>query len=214
MLWPTGYLDVDMQPTAALEQNFTSLAKLYKAARLGVQDAVGKGIHRPEIMIHIDDGWNSTLEERWFAAFVSAGVPTSAWDVFGFSFYPFYGTEATFSNLETTLKQLAKRYNKPIHIVETDYPSICNGEYNPIPPSSQPEIPYSVQGQFEWVTELIKIVKDTPYGLGRGVWYWEPAWLNNTSLGSNCSDAVLFRPDYSQWPKTTGFSRSSVKFFR
>jgi arabinogalactan endo-1,4-beta-galactosidase len=27
-------------------------------------------------------------------------------------------------------------------VVETDYPAICNGEYNPIPESSEPEIPY------------------------------------------------------------------------
>ena len=81
---------------------------------------------------------------------VDNGLPTTAWDVFAFSFYPFYGTAATFSNLRTTLNTLAEEYRKPLQVVETDYPAICNGQYNPIPPSSEPEIPYDVAGQTIW----------------------------------------------------------------
>jgi arabinogalactan endo-1,4-beta-galactosidase len=102
---------------------------------------------------------------------VANGIPANAWDVFGFSFYPFYGTAATFDNLKTTLNTLAYEYKKPIQVVETDYPAICDGQYNPIPASSEPEIPYSIQGQLEWTNDIIKIVKDVPLGLGRGVHY-------------------------------------------
>jgi len=42
---------------------------------------------------------------------------------------------------------------------------------------------------------------------------WEPAWLNNTSLGSDCEDAILFTPDYSNPQQTVGYSRSSVNMF-
>lgn len=228
MLWPLGYVNVDTQPWSALVANFSNLAVLYKAARAGVDDAYSAGApHRrsvnslggsytplkPQVMIHIDDGWNLTLQERWFGALVEAGVPTSAWDVFGFSFYPFYGTAATFDALRTSLGTLAHQYGKPIHVVETDYPAICNGEYNPIPASSEPEIPYDVAGQITWMHDVIAIVRAVPGGLGRGLWYWEPAWLNNTSLGSACNDAILFQADYSQWPKTIGYSRPSVNCF-
>jgi arabinogalactan endo-1,4-beta-galactosidase len=85
--------------------------------------------------------------------------------------------------------------------------------YEPIPESSEPEIPYSIAGQTIWVDDVISIVKKIPYGLGRGVHYWEPAWLNNTSLGSDCNDAILFDADYSAWPLTVGYSRTSVDFF-
>jgi arabinogalactan endo-1,4-beta-galactosidase len=61
--------------------------------------------------------------------------------------------------------------------------------------------------------DVIDIVRQVPYGLGRGVYYWEPAWLNNTSLGSACNDAILFQADYSAYPKTIGYSRSSVDMF-
>jgi len=165
-------------------------------------------------MIHIDDGWNLILQQRWFDAFLANEVPLSSWDVFGFSFYPFYGTVATFDNLRTTLAYLAYTYKKPIQVVETDYPAICNWEYAPIPESSEPEIPYSVQGQVEWMKAVVAIVEDVPLGLGRGLWYWEPAWLNNTGLGSNCSDAVLFGADFSAWPVVKGYSRVSVDVFK
>jgi arabinogalactan endo-1,4-beta-galactosidase len=213
-LWPTGYVDVDTEPFfPGLVRNFSNVATLFKAARTGVDDAVFRGVPKPQVMIHIDDGWNLTLQERWFGALLGAGVPLSAWDVFGFSFYPFYGTSATFDNLRTTLDALALQYRKPLHVVETDYPAICNGEWNPIPASSEPEIPYDVAGQIEWTRDVVSIVEAVPFGLGRGVWYWEPAWLNNTSLGSDCNDAILFQADYSQWPVTIGYSRPSVDLF-
>jgi arabinogalactan endo-1,4-beta-galactosidase len=214
MLWPIGYTDVDIQPFSALVKNFSNVATLYKAARAGVDDAIFAGVRKPQVMIHIDDGWNLTMQQRWFGALVANGVPLTAWDVFGFSFYPFYGTAATFNNLCQTLNTLAVTYFKPIQVVETDYPAICNGEYNPIPESSEPEIPYGVQGQLTWTEDVINIVKQVPFGLGQGVHYWEPAWLNNTSLGSACNDVILFQADYSNYPKTVGYSRKSVNLFK
>jgi arabinogalactan endo-1,4-beta-galactosidase len=214
MLWPLGQADVDVEPWSATVANFSNLAILYTAARAGVDDAIYAGVHKPEVMIHIDDGWNLTLQQRWFGALTANGVPTTAWDIFGFSFYPFYGTAATFDNLRTSLNTLAQEYKKPIQVVETDYPAICNGEFEPIPPSSEPAITYSIAGQTIWTDDVIKVVQQVPFGLGRGVHYWEPAWLNNTSLGSNCSDAILFTADYSNPAQTVGYSRTSVDLFR
>lgn len=179
MLWPLGYVDVDTQPTSALHQNFTDLAYLWSAARRGVSDAVHAGVKKPQVMIHIDDGWNATLQERWFDAITASGrVKRSDWDVFGFSFYPFYGTEATLANLKNSLYTIARKYNKPVHVVETDWPAVCDDEG--APELSEPEIPASVAGQIEWGQKVVDVVKGVPRGLGQGVNYWEPAWLNNT----------------------------------
>ena len=230
MLWPYGYVDVDTQPHQALVRNFTDLATLWAAARDGVRDAVAHGVRKPQVMIHIDDGWNITLQERWFSALTGTGkVQRSDWDVFGFSFYPFYGTAATLDNLETTLHTLAEVYNKPLHVVETDWPALCTGDS--APELSEPSIPASVQGQIEWGQDVLNVVKGVPRGLGQGVNYWEPAWLNNTgsvnpyqlradiqltrySLGSACQDAILFDVDWSHWPNVTAYSRPSVNLFR
>ncbi|TQN73986.1 Arabinogalactan endo-beta-1,4-galactanase [Colletotrichum shisoi] len=183
MIWPLGRVSVDVQPWSAAVANFSNLATLYKAARAGVKDATCAGVPKPEVMLHLDNGWNLTLQERWYGALVHNGVPLSAWDSFGFSFYPFYGTSATFANLREVLRVMAEKYNKPMQVVETDYPAVCDGRWSPIPESSEPSIPYSVAGQIQWMAEVIRIVREAPRGLGRGVWYWESPWLNNTSLG-------------------------------
>lgn len=212
-LWPTGYVDVDVQPWSALVESFANVSTLYKAARAGVKDATCAGVPKPEVMLHIDNGWNVTLQERWYDALLENGVPSSAWDSMGVSFYPFYGTSATFENLETTLRTMAEKYGKPLQVVETNYPALCTGKWNPVPPSSEPSIPYSVDGQVQWLEETLRIVREVPNGLGRGLWYWEPGFLNNTSLGSDCDDAILFEADYSEWPRTVGYSRKSVNAF-
>ncbi|KAK3117234.1 hypothetical protein LTR53_001569 [Teratosphaeriaceae sp. CCFEE 6253] len=213
MLWPYGEVDVDIQPAAARVANFTNLATLWAAARNGVRDALAHGVKKPQVMIHIDDGYNLTLQETWFSSLTATGkVKTSDWDIFGFSFYPFYGTAATLANLNNTLTTLANKYNKPLHVVETDWPDLCNG--TGAPQLSEPGIPASVAGQIEWVHDIIDVVKGVPRGLGQGVNYWEPTWLNNTGLGSACQDAILFDADWSQYPKVTGYSRASVDMFK
>jgi arabinogalactan endo-1,4-beta-galactosidase len=216
MLWPSGYVDVDTMPTSARVANFSNFADLWAAARQGVNDAVSDGVTQPQVMVHIDDGWNTTLQTTWFEAFTANGkVSTSDWDVFGFSVYPFYGTAATLPNLQTTLNTLASKYGKPLHVVETDWPDICsNTSDNTAPTLSDQSIPISVGGQIEWVHDIIEVLKSVPGGLGQGINYWEPAWLNNTGLGSACQDTILFSADWSAYPKVTGYSRASVNMYQ
>jgi len=92
--------------------------------------------------------------------------------------------------------------------------SIFQATGNIIPFRNHLSQKYSVDGQLIWVNEVIDIVKEVPNGLGQGVHYWEPAWLNNTSLGSNCTDTILFSTDYSNWPQTVGYSRKSANMFK
>ena len=213
MLWPLGQVSVDLEPALARMANFSNLATLYAAARHGVRDAVAAGVTKPEVMIHIDNGWNLTLQERWFSSLTGTGkVQVSDWDIFGFSCYPFYGTEATLANLKTSLNTIANKYNKLVHVVETDWPNKCSGKN--APELSEPNIPISVEGQIQWTRDIIDVVKQVPRGLGRGINYWEPAWLNNTGLGSSCQDAILFSVDWDEFPKVTAYSRESVNMFK
>lgn len=213
MLWPLGRADPTITDDATRAQSFSNLATLFKAARGGVDDAVAAtGMTKPSVMIHIDNGWNLGLQQAWFSGLTGSGiVSTSDWDVFGFSFYPFYGTSATLANLKTTLNTLGSQYGKPMHVVETDWPYACSG--SGAPALSEPSIPISAAGQTEWVKDIISVVKGVSGGLGQGVHYWEPTWLNNTGLGSACQDAVLFQGDFSNPRQTVGYSRSSVGMF-
>ena len=212
MLWPLGQADPTINDASRFT-NFTNLAMLYKSARSGVDDAVSAtGMTKPSVMIHIDNGWDFDLQEAWFTGITGENIVTTAdWDVFAFSFYPFYGTNATLANLNYSLQTLAQLYSKPMHVVETDWPEECSGASAPA--LSEPSIPVSVQGQVQWVQDIIDVVKSAPNGLGQGVHYWEPTWLNNTGLGSACQDTILFSGDYSNPAQTIGYSRASVDMY-
>ncbi|QSZ29863.1 hypothetical protein DSL72_004381 [Monilinia vaccinii-corymbosi] len=214
MTWPAGFCNIETEPAADRYATFANLAKLWLSARAGVDDAVAAGANKPQVMIHIDNGWDLWIQSRWFEAFTANNVSWDRWDVFGFSFYPYYQTGATFEALRNSLTAMVQKYNKPVQIVETDYPAICDGKFSPIPPSSEPSIPYSVEGQLTWVRKIFEVLKGLPNGMGRGIHYWEPAWLNNTSLGgSGCNDVILFE---GHWNGNTavGYSRKSVNMFK
>ncbi|KAF2773278.1 glycosyl hydrolase 53 [Teratosphaeria nubilosa] len=214
MLWELGKADPLAELASTRAASFINFSYLWMSARQGVDDAVAQGVKKPQVMIQIDNGWDYTIQGNWFAALTANNVSESAWDVMGFSFYPFYATGAKFDALQTTLTTLAHRYKKPLHIVETGWPAVCfNTSDNPAPYLSEPDMPVSVQGQIEWVRKVIEVLRSLPYKLGQGVWYWESAWLNNTGRGG-CQDVILFSADYTQSPKVIGYSRESVNMFK
>lgn len=66
---------------------------------------------------------------------------------------------------------------------------------------------------------IANIVNAIPNGLGVGIMYWEPGWIDNAvrvfnscscglhadfvkSLGSSCQDSTLFDGDWSGYPTT------------
>lgn len=187
---------------------------IFKSARNSVDDTVKAGVEKPAVMIHIENGGNVTVQDLWFSTPTSSGIVTLAdWDVFGFSFYPLYGRNATFANLADILETLAAKYGKPMQVVETQYPVFCSGE-NTSAALSKPSLPISVEGQSKWIHGIIEILKQTPNRLGNGVHYWEPTWLGRTIEGlSNCTDVTLFEADWSQSPESTGYSRKSINMY-
>ncbi|KAL2353103.1 beta-galactosidase [Cryomyces antarcticus] len=81
MLWPLGRVDVDLAPAARVA-NLSNLATLYASARGGVDDALQAGFRRPQATIHIDNGWDETLQEAWFGALTATGRASRRdWDI-------------------------------------------------------------------------------------------------------------------------------------
>lgn len=100
MLQPLGQANVNLFPVSARVASFTNLATLFIAARRGVDDAVQASAAKPQVMIHIDNGWNLTLQQAWFGALTATGqVQETDRDVIGLSFYPYYGTGGTLAHL-------------------------------------------------------------------------------------------------------------------
>ncbi|PNS21877.1 hypothetical protein CAC42_475 [Sphaceloma murrayae] len=211
MLWPIGQVDALREPREDRIAMYQGIAELWNSARLGVDDAVAAGVTKPQVMIHIDNGFDQPMLSNWFDAFFATGkVQRDQVDIIGVTNYPFYSLAATPENLLSSLNQIADTYAKPIHVVETDWPVRCDGRG-----LADESIPRSIEGQRQWVAKMIEVVRNINGGWGRGINYWEPTWVENTSLGSPCQDNVLFQADWSTWPnQISAYSRPSIDIFR
>jgi len=187
LLWPTGKTS-----------SFYNVSRLLHSAAFGVKD----GSSSTKIMIHIDNGWDAGRQTYFYDHVLAAGQLLSTdYDIQGVSFYPFYGTSATLSNLKSSLNTMISKYGKDVIVAETNWPVSCPGVA-----LSEPSIPVSVGGQTTWMKDILSILGGLPGGHGKGVFYWEPAWLTNANLGSHCSSNLLF--------DSSGNAYSSVNMYK
>lgn len=71
MLWPAGEIS---------NNDFSGVATLWAAARNGVRDAVSAGVTAPQVMIHLDNGWNSATQSWWYKGVFGTGKVSVAGD--------------------------------------------------------------------------------------------------------------------------------------
>jgi len=154
MLWPDG----------RLPDNWDNFADLVKAGIAGVE--AGKGdAQRPEIMIHIDRGGDKVRTKYFFDKLNTYHVN---YDVIGQSYYPWW--HGSLNDLRENMVFMALEYKKDIIVVEAAY-NWRPAEYRDRP-APFPETP---EGQKQFLEEVNRVVQETPNGLGRGVFWWEPA---------------------------------------
>lgn len=154
MLWPSG----------KLPDHWDQFADYVKAGIAGVH-AGAEGRQPPRIMVHIDRGGDRRRTQEFFDKLNHYRI---SYDVIGQSYYPNW--HGTLLDLWENLVFMALTYNRPIIIVETGY----SHRPPPGPPHPVP-FPETPEGQREFLKELHRIVMMTPNGLGRGVFWWEPA---------------------------------------
>ncbi len=154
MIWPDG----------RLPDNWDNFADLVKAGIAGVE--VGKGdAVRPRIMIHIDQGANK-FKTKWF--FDKLNTYQIHYDVIGQSYYPWW--HGSLNDLRENMVFMALEYKKDIIVVEAAY-NWRSAEYTRRP-GPFPETP---EGQKDFLEQVNRVVQETPNGLGKGVFWWEPA---------------------------------------
>lgn len=158
-LWPSGRL----YPEQDQPSNWSNVADYLKAGIRGVREAAGD---RPvEIMIHVDHGGDVPLTRGFYDQMKEHGVE---YDVIGLSFYPW--SHGTLADLRDNLRATALRFKKPIILVETGYHFQPSNYFEAV----RPPFPETPEGQRQWLEAVNEIVMDTPDGLGRGVFWWEP----------------------------------------
>ncbi|MCO6044041.1 arabinogalactan endo-1,4-beta-galactosidase [Aeoliella sp. ICT_H6.2] len=158
-LWPDGRLC----PEQDKPSNWSNVADYLKAGVKGIREAAGD---QPiEIMIHVDHGGDVSLTRGFYDRMKRHGVE---YDVIGLSFYPW--SHGTLMDLRANLHAAALRYNKPIIVVETGYHFRPSRYFEDV----RPPFPETPSGQRQWLEAVNEIVVNTPNGLGRGVFWWEP----------------------------------------
>ena len=102
------------------------------------------------------------------------------------------------SQVSTYVSSLKTKYNKDVMIVETAYPftSQGNDNYNNQISGSKIYSGYSAtqQDQLRFLKDLTQQIIT---GGGKGIMYWEPAWISTTmndgwGIGSSWENCALF----------------------
>ncbi|KAF7872012.1 uncharacterized protein EAF02_009117 [Botrytis sinoallii] len=190
LLWPIG-----------TTSSYYNIASLLHSASAGIKDSTLTT--KPKIMIHLDNGYSWSEQQYFYKTVLAAGpLLTTDFDMMGVSYYPFYTSTATLASLKTSLTNMASTWGKQLVVAETNWPFACPSPAYAFP-SDATSIPFSAAGQTTWIKDVAAIVAGVKGGVG--LFYWEPAWINNAALGSSCSDAILFDPK--------GVARSSLSAF-
>ena len=179
-------------PDGKLPDNWDQFADLLKAAIRGVEEGNGSG-HRIAIMIHIERSGDPKGATWFFDKLNSYNLP---YDVIGLSYYPKW--HGSIVALRQTLHDLSFRYGKPIVVVETAY-NWTPGDFA----GKKSDFPESPEGQKEFLQAVDAAVRSTPRGLGRGVFWWEPAVAEGAIAGR-----ALFDAKHNALPALTVYDKS------
>ncbi|KAJ7704290.1 arabinogalactan endo-1,4-beta-galactosidase [Mycena rosella] len=186
-LWPTGQISVN---------GYSPLSQMMHSAVNGARDASST----IKTVVHLANGWQGSAVSSFYSQiFIAGEFALADVDVMGFSFYPFYGTGATFSALQSSLQAMVTKYGKNVMVVETDWAESCSGV------TMSESIAISPAGQQQWVLGIKNVLAGLSGGHGIGIVYWEPAWIGNAGLGSSCADALLV--------DGSGNTRASIAMF-
>jgi len=187
MLWNDGRVGGNYDTA----QQWQNLADLLRAGIAGVRSSCPKG-DSVRIIIHIDRGGDNTRSRWYYDKLISYNVP---FDIIGLSYYPWW--HGTLDQVKANLNDLALRYDKDIIIAETAYPWTLQWYDqigNIVGSSSQllTGYPASVDGQTQFLGDLLQIIGQVSNGRGAGLFYWEPEYISVPPLGSPWENNTLF----------------------
>ena len=170
MLWPEG------KSWGGDGHEFERLSKLLNAGISAVRASYHDG-EDVQIMLHLAEAGKNDTFRWWFDEITKNGV--TDYDVIGMSYYPYW--HGPMKDVKANMLDVEERYNKPIIIVETSYAYTTeNGdELENSFTGEEPfeDYPVSVEGQANFLKDLMEMVNEVPNNSSGGIFYWDPAWL-------------------------------------
>lgn len=201
MLWPDGRTD-----------DWPRLAELLGAGTRAVRETTPSA----EVVLHLAEGGDNALFRWWFDSAVEHGVD---FDVIGASYYPYW--HGTLDELRANLDDVTSRHDRDVVLVETAYgftledadghPNIFDEELEGV--TGHPATPEGQSAVLHDIADTVAAVAD---GRGRGVVYWEPAWIavegngwdpTDPGAGNAWENQALFDYSHTLLPAADVFDR-------
>lgn len=174
MLWPYG------KSWGEGGGEFDRLATLLKAGIKAVHDTEGN--KDTKVMLHLAEGGKYETFKWWFDEITARDVE---FDIIGVSYYPFW--HGTFDELQNNMDTISKRYDKEVIVVETAYGFTTENGDTKKNAFGEKEAkiggyPATVQGQYDFLADLMNAIDKVPDEKGIGMFYWEPMWIPNEKV--------------------------------
>lgn len=170
ILWPEG------KSWGQGGGEFDRLAGLLTAAIGGLKENLTNG-EQVKVMLHLAEGTKNDTFRWWFDEITRRNVP---FDIIGLSMYTYWN--GPISALKANMDDISKRYNKDVIVVEAAYGYTldnCDNAENSFQAKEEKDggYPGTVQGQYDYIHDLMQAVIDVPDQRGKGIFYWEPTWI-------------------------------------
>ena len=154
--------------------NEANIIFLLNSGIRAVRDAGASNSIKPKIIIHIAQPENVVA---WFNGLAAKGLVD--YDIIGISYY-YIWSNVNLTDVHTYISQVRTTYNKDVMIMETAYPwttQDADSYPNTISISKLASgYPATLDGQYSY---LLKLTKEIITGGGKGIFYWEPAWITS-----------------------------------
>jgi len=184
MCWPVGKV---------VNNDFSSYAELLKSGIKAVRDFSVTASIKPKVIIH-----EAQLQTAswWMQGLTSKGV--TDFDILGLSHYTKWSTVKTMQGVTDTIRKLVNTYGKMVMVVETGYPWTTGNadSYNNIFSGNDTAPGYGIssEDQLRYLKDLTQAIIN---GGGKGIQYWEPAWItsglnDSWGIGSSWDNVTLF----------------------
>lgn len=193
LLWPEGkvpnydniatFVNAGIRAVRNADAAYQARVQAGDAKVLGVR---GQKLAKIPVMIHLDNGGNNALYREWFDNFMKRG---EEFEIIGLSYYPFW--HGTLQMLNDNMNDIAERYGKELIIAEVSmgYTMEDYKKYEQLPDEERKgyatrpalvekiEYPMTKQGQHDFMQDFLHRISHIEDGLGRGFFWWEPAWI-------------------------------------
>lgn len=174
-------------------ENWQNLGAVINSGIKAVREVSANSEVDTKVILHVAQPENV---EWWFNN-ITAGGGVSDFDIIGFSYYAPW-SDVPLNKMADNVSSFRQAFNKQVMIVETAYSWTTQNadSYNNIfgPDSQESGYPISKDGQLKYMTDLVQQVIN---GGGKGVFYWEPAWITSNmkdkwGTGSAWENNALF----------------------